>query len=134
MLDIKTSEVKIMLPSTNISTKNQSSSLKTIYLLLAFAGSIAPWFWFLQDSTALVYLPLFFERAFANNVASGLTSDLVISSLVFFSFAWIELKRLGVSRMWLIIYIGLTFGIGLSCSLPCFLYYREQINERNISR
>ncbi len=123
-----------MLPSTNISTKNQSSSLKTIYLLLAIAGSIAPWFWFLQDSTALVSLPLFFQRAFANNVAAGLTSDLVISSLVFFSFVWIELKRMGASRMWLIVYIGLTFGIGLSCSLPCFLYYREQINERNISR
>ncbi|MBF2014156.1 MAG: DUF2834 domain-containing protein [Rivularia sp. T60_A2020_040] len=33
-----------------------------------------------------------------------------------------------------LVYIGLTFGIGLSCSLPCFLYYREQINQRNISR
>ncbi|NJL61234.1 MAG: DUF2834 domain-containing protein [Methylacidiphilales bacterium] len=119
-----------MLPSTNISTKNQSNSLKTIYLLLAIAGSIAPWFWLIQDSTALVSLPLFFQRAFANNIAAGLASDLVISSLVFFSFAWIELKRLGISRMWLIVYIGLTFGIGLSCSLPCFLYYREQITER----
>jgi Terpene cyclase DEP1 len=134
MLDIKTPEVKIMLPSTNISTKNQSSSLKTIYLLLAFAGSIAPWFWFLQDSTALVSLPLFFQRAFANNIAVGLTSDLVISAIAFFSFVWIELKRMGVSRLWLLAYIGLTFAVGLSCALPCFLYYREQITERNISR
>ncbi len=121
-----------MLPSTNISTKNQSSSLKTIYLLLAIAGSIAPWFWFLQDSTALVYLPVFFQRAFANNIAAGLTSDLVISAIAFFSFVWIELKRMGVSRLWLLAYIGLTFVVGLSCALPCFLYYREQITERNI--
>jgi Terpene cyclase DEP1 len=134
MLDIKTSEVKIMLPSTNISTKNQSSSLKTIYLLLAIAGSIAPWFWLLQDSTALVSLSLFFQRAFANNVAAGLTSDLVISAIAFFSFVWIELKRMGVSRLWLLAYIGLTFAVGLSCALPSFLYYREQITERNISR
>jgi hypothetical protein len=134
MLDIKTSEVKIMLPSTNISTKNQSSSLKTIYLLLAFAGSIAPWFWLLQDSTALVSLPLFFQRAFANNVAAGLTSDLVISAIAFFSFVWIELKRMGVSRLWLLAYIGLTFAVGLSCALPCFLFHREQITERNLAR
>ncbi len=123
-----------MLPSTSISTKNSFNSIKVVYLLFAIAGSIAPWFWLLQDPTALVSLPLFFQRAFANNVAAGLTSDLVISAIAFFSFAWIELKRLKISRLWLIVYIGLTFGIGLSCSLPCFLFHREQITERNISR
>jgi Terpene cyclase DEP1 len=123
-----------MLPSTSISTKKSFNSIKALYLLFAIAGSIAPWFWFLQDPTALVSLPLFFQRAFANNVAAGLASDLVISSLAFFSFAWIELKRLKISRLWLIVYIGLTFGIGLSCSLPCFLFHREQITERNLAR
>lgn len=123
-----------MLPSTSISTKNSFNSIKVLYLLIAIAGSIAPWFWLLQDPTALISLPLFFQRAFANNVAAGLASDLVISSLAFFSFAWVELKRLKISRLWLIVYIGLTFGIGLSCSLPCFLFHREQITERNLAR
>ncbi|MFH7029510.1 MAG: DUF2834 domain-containing protein [Heteroscytonema crispum UTEX LB 1556] len=49
--------------------------------------------------------------------------------LAFFCFGWIELKRLGVSRLWTIAYIGLTFGVGLSCALPFFLYHREQILE-----
>jgi Terpene cyclase DEP1 len=104
------------------------------YLLVAIAGSITPWFWLLQDPTALVSLPLFFERAFANNIAADLTSDLVISTLAFFFFAWIEMKRLKTSRLWLIVYVGLTFGIGLSCALPCFLFHREQITERNLAR
>jgi hypothetical protein len=77
---------------------------------------------------------LFLQRAFANNIATALTTDLLISAMTFFSFAWIELKRLGVSRLWLVVYIGLTFGVGLSCSLPFFLYRREQILEGNLRR
>jgi Terpene cyclase DEP1 len=117
--------------TSETSTKKTLNSMKLLYLLVAIAGSIAPWFWLIQDPTALVSLPLFFHRAFANNIAAALTSDLVISAIAFFYFASIELKRLGASRLWLFAYIGLTFGVGLSCALPSFLYHREQILERN---
>ncbi|KAM3099122.1 DUF2834 domain-containing protein [Phormidesmis sp. 146-12] len=54
----------------------------------------------------------------------------MISAIAFFCFVWIELKRLNVSRLWLILYVGLTFGVGLSCSLPLFLYLRAQDFDR----
>ncbi|NJM61570.1 MAG: DUF2834 domain-containing protein [Oscillatoriales cyanobacterium RU_3_3] len=123
-----------MLKSTNIAAKNSFNSMKPVYLLLAIAGSIVPWFWLLQDPTALLSPTLFLQRAFANNIAAALTSDLLISAIAFFCFTWIELKRLGTSRLWLLIYVGLTFGVGLSCALPFFLYRREQILAQNLCR
>jgi Terpene cyclase DEP1 len=120
--------------STNASAKNSFNSVKALYLLFAFVGTIAPWFWLLQDPTVLVSPTLFLQRAFENNVAADLTSDLVITAIAFSYFASIELKRLGASRLWAIAYIVLTFGVGLSCALPCFLYHREQILELNKSR
>jgi Terpene cyclase DEP1 len=123
-----------MLKSTNIAAKNSFNSMRPVYLLLAIAGSIVPWFWLLQDPTALLSPSLFLQRAFANNIAAALTSDLLISAIAFFCFVWIELKRLGTSQLWLLVYVGLTFGIGLSCALPFFLYRREQILEQNRCR
>jgi Terpene cyclase DEP1 len=122
-----------MLKSSNISAARASANsfnpIKLMYLLITIGGTIAPWFWLLQDSAALLSLPLFFQRAFANNIASAFSSDLIISAITFFCFAWLELKRLGTSRLWMILYIGLTFGVGLSCALPFFLYRREEILE-----
>jgi Terpene cyclase DEP1 len=123
-----------MSTSTNISTTHSSNSLKTLYLLIAIAGSITPWFWLLQDPAALLSPTLFFQRTFANNIATAWASDLLISASIFFTFISIELKRLGSSRLWILLYIGLTFGIGLCCSLPLFLYRRELILEKKLFR
>jgi Terpene cyclase DEP1 len=116
-----------MATSTNISTTHSLDSWKTLYLLLAIAGSILPWFWLLQDPAMLLSPNLFLQRTFANNIATAWASDLLISASVFFCYAATELKRLGSSRLWVLLYVGLTFCIGLSCSLPLFLYRRELI-------
>lgn len=120
-----------MLKSTNISTTHTSISPRSLYLLLTIAGSIAPWFWLLQDPSSLLSPALFLHHAFANPIATALTIDLLISAIAFFYFVWIELKRLNRSRSWLILYVGLTVGVGLSCSLPFFLYRREQLLEHD---
>ncbi len=114
--------------------ETRSFNLKSLYLLLGIAGSIAPWFFLLQDPQALIDPAIFFQRAFANNIAATEGVDLLISAIAFFCLVWIELKRLGSSRQWVLLYIGLTFGIGLSCSLPFFLYRREQILEQHAFR
>jgi Terpene cyclase DEP1 len=124
----------MMSTSTNISTTPSFNSLKTLYLLLAIAGTIVPWFWLLQDSAALMSPSLFFQRSFANNIATAWASDLLISASVFFISISIELQRLGSSRWWVLLYVGLTFGIGLCCALPLFLYRRELMLERISSR
>jgi uncharacterized RDD family membrane protein YckC len=123
-----------MLKSMNAPTTNTFISLKSLYLLFAIVGSVAPWFWLLQDPTALLNPMLFLQRAFANNIAITEATDLLISATVFFCFAWVELKRLGSSQWRLLLYVGLTFGIGLCCALPFFLYHREQRLERQAFR
>ncbi|HEY9641247.1 MAG TPA: DUF2834 domain-containing protein [Coleofasciculaceae cyanobacterium] len=119
-----------MLKTTQTSTTASFVSIKSLYLLFAIAGTIAPWFWLLQDLSALLSPTLFFQQTFANAIASTWATDLLISAVVFFCFVWIELKRLNISRRWIVLYIGLTFGVGLCCSLPFFLYHREQLLER----
>ena len=64
-----------MQQSTNALAKNSFNSIKALYLLFAFWGVIAPWFWLLQDPSAIVYPTLFLQRAFENNVAADLTSE-----------------------------------------------------------
>ena len=119
-----------MLKSLDASTTKSVNSIKSLYLLLMIVGSIAPWYWLIQDPAALVSPMLFFGRAFANNIAITEATDLLISATAFLCFASIELKRLGSAQRSLFIYVGLIFGIGLSCALPFFLYRREQILER----
>jgi Terpene cyclase DEP1 len=123
-----------MSTSTNISTAPSFNSLKTLYLLLALAGTIVPWFWLLQDPASLMSPTLFFQHTFANQIATAWASDLLISASVFFLSISIELQRLGSSRWWVLLYVGLTFGIGLCCALPSFLYRRELILERIASK
>lgn len=111
-------------------TFKKFGSVKSLYLLLTIVGAIAPWSFlltfFLQNGLSL---NLFFQNVFANHVASAVAIDLLICADVFFCFSFIELKRLGLSRRWLFVYVVATFGIGVSCALPLFLYWRERTLE-----
>jgi hypothetical protein len=120
-----------MLKSIDAPGKSSLNSTKFLYLLMTIVGAIVPWFWLLQNPAALLSPTLFLQLTFANNISTTWASDVVISAIAFFCFVWMELQRLKVSRLGLFLYIGLTFGIGLSCALPFFLYRREQILDCN---
>jgi Terpene cyclase DEP1 len=120
-----------MLKSTHVPAKSLFDPPKLFYLFLTIVGTIVPWYWLLQDPTTLLSPSLFLRATFANTISTTWANDVIISAIAFFCFAWIELKRLHVSRLWLIMYVGLTFGVGLCCSLPLFFYHREQQLERN---
>ncbi|MEM7715320.1 MAG: DUF2834 domain-containing protein [Cyanobacteria bacterium P01_A01_bin.68] len=115
----------------NAIPQKQFPALKYIYLLSAIIGSIVPWFFlikfFLYDD---VSVSIFFQSALSNNVASDLALDLLISGFVFFCFSFVELKRLNLSSGLLIVYIFVALIIGLSCSFPLFLYFRERELEK----
>ncbi len=121
---------------SNTTYQNQASasgklfSAKSLYFLLAIIGSVAPWSlivkFFIQNGFSITSL---IEKEFANYAAAAFGTDLLISALVFLCFSFFELKRLGLSRSRLLIYIAATFGVGLSCSLPLFLYFREGVLE-----
>ena len=98
-------------------------TMKNLYLLLAIIGAIVPWalFWpFLQDDGG----PAFIPALFANGAVSGLTFDLVISSLAFWVFMFHLRARGRGPAPWAFMAINLL--IGLSCALPAYLWWREK--------
>lgn len=111
-------------------TSRKFWSTKVVYLFLAIVGAIASWSllipFFIQNHFSI---SLFLQDGFTNVVSSATAADLLLSALIFFCFSFLELKRLGISQRWLLVYIVITFSIGLSCALPLFFYFREQALE-----
>jgi hypothetical protein len=94
--------------------------MRAVYLLLAVAGAIVPYVFFIghfQESG--LRLGGFVQALFANGAAGGFTADLLITSFVF----WIWLFKSGARRPWIYILVNLT--IGLSCAFPAYLYVRS---------
>ena len=97
--------------------------MKNTYLALAIAGTVLPYYFFLQQMAVTgADVPAFLMLAFANPVAAGFATDLVISSIVF----WIYMFAAGpdAPRPWVFIALNLT--VGLSCALPAYLYWRTR--------
>jgi len=99
--------------------------MRTVYLLGAIVGAVVP----------LVFLGLFvaesgltltsFARAlYANHAAGMFSTDLLISSFVFWVFFFREGAARGMSHLW--VYVACNLAIGLSLALPLFLYVRKQ--------
>jgi hypothetical protein len=100
--------------------------MKNTYLALAVAGTVLPYYFFLQQlpvsGTDIVG---FMTLGFANPVAAGFSTDLVISSFVF----WVYMFSAGpgAPRPWP--FIALNLLVGLSCALPAYLFWRARAAE-----
>ncbi len=95
--------------------------MKSLYLVLAIAGAIIPYLFFIDHfSTTGFGLGDFIGGWFANSAAGGATADLLISSLVF----WTYLIARKASNLWIYVLINVT--IGLSCALPLYLYMSQR--------
>jgi hypothetical protein len=95
--------------------------IKTVYLVLAIVGAIVPYVFFMQHFAAAGYgLPDFIAAVFANPAAGGFTSDLLITSFIF----WIAMfhRRSQGKGPNPILFIILNLFIGLSCAFPAYLY------------
>lgn len=92
-----------------------------IYLVLAIIGAIVPYIFFIQHFGATGFgLMDFISALVVNPAASGFTSDLVISSLVFWIamyHRWSEGKGPNPA-----FFVLLNLAIGLSCALPAYLF------------
>lgn len=89
-----------------------------VYLGLAIVGTLLPMAFFLQHFAASGFdVGSFIAGAFAHPVASGLTSDLLISSAVFW--VWMFSRREGPSP-WP--FVALNMLVGLSLALPLYLW------------
>jgi len=98
---------------------------KNIFLILAIAGFIAPYYFFVQVSPENGFdLPALVRPLFANHFLTGVAMDLMISVIVFWFFMFSEANRLQMRNPWL--FLLATLLVGLSFALPLFLYFRER--------
>jgi len=94
-----------------------------IYLALAIWGAIHPMYyfisWFLENGWSLAAMA---QAWHVNAATSGLVWDLTIAAIALT--VWI-VAEVSVRRNWLaLIAIPATFGIGVSCGLPLYLFLR----------
>ena len=98
---------------------------KTVYLILAAAGLSVPdyfLFRFLRENG--FDIPLLVQQLFANNISTFFAVDLIISILVFWIYVFSEANKLQMKNAWL--YFLASLLVGLSFTLPLFLYFRER--------
>ena len=96
-------------------------NLRVVYLVLAIAGAVVPYYFFIQHFRIAGFgLPDFIAALFVNGAASGFTADLLISSLVF----WLAMfQRRGAGKgPNPAIFVAINLLVGLSCALPAYLY------------
>ncbi len=90
-----------------------------LWLALAGIGALAPWTLFASHIGAQgPGLAPFLAAAFANPAAAGLATDLLISSVVFWCYLYVQRSR----GLWAYVLVNLV--VGLSCALPLYLFVR----------
>lgn len=98
--------------------------MRKLYFGLAVLGTVIPYFFFIQYfSTEGVNLPGFVSALFANGAAAGFSSDLLITSVVFWIAMFYQRRKADGPQPFVFIVLNLV--IGLSCALPAYLYARE---------
>ena len=99
-------------------------NFRTLYLLLAVIGAVVPVIFFIGWIQLHGFdLNRFLMDAFVNDASSGLTADLLISSLVFWVAAFELWRRDQGPIPWPFILANLC--IGLSFALPLYLFVRH---------
>ena len=100
-----------------------------LYLALCVVGAVVPCVLLLPDLWSHGAHPReLLARIFANGAAGAFAVDVIVSSVVFWLFAVVEGRRVGVRSLWAPIAANVL--IGLSLGLPLFLYMRERRLER----
>ena len=103
--------------------------MRMIYLALAIWGSVHPMYYFIMWFQAEGFnLGLILEAWHANAASSGLVWDLTIAAIALT--VWILYDVFQFRKYGHLIAILATFGIGVSCGLPLYLYLRSQPKTR----
>ncbi|BDI16193.1 hypothetical protein ANSO36C_19950 [Nostoc cf. commune SO-36] len=103
--------------------------VKVIYLLLCVLGFVLPYSQFVPFILEHgLDTKLFFEQLFANKISGFFGMDLIVSSLVLWTFVFWEGTRLKRQNLW--VYIVCNLLVGVSLGLPLFLFMRERQLEQ----
>ena len=109
--------------------------MKTIYLLLAIIGFIAPsvlvFIESIETGNILLYAnPLAtIEAMFANRISTIFMIDLLFAVLVFFIWTYSDGKKYNVKRIGLVWLLTMLFG--LAGGFPFYLYLKEKTIANN---
>ncbi len=108
-------------------TDKQPSDRSRFYAICSVLSVIISWVTFSQFLLlGNASIGSFFGQAFGTSVSTLLSSDIIITAVIFLAFARIELKRLGMPINRLALYALVTCCVGICGSLSLFLYQREQ--------
>ncbi len=101
------------------------SVLRMIYLVLAIWGAVHPMYYFVQWFNENGFdFRLLIDAWTVNAAARGVAWDLTIAAIALTVFIVAEVAT---RRNWLaLIAIPATFGIGVSCGLPLYLFLRSR--------
>lgn len=113
---------KVLLTSADPSTNKSLLYGTCVVLSVVISWGIFSQFLFSGEAS----LGSFFQQALATPIATLLSSDVILSALIFLAFARIELKRLEMPTNRLALYALATFSVGVCCGLALFLYQRER--------
>ena len=101
---------------------------KNIFLFFCVLGAVLPYLqflpWIMENGLNAQF---FVRQLFANRISGFFALDVLVSAVVLAVFILVEGRRLGMHLLWLPI-AGL-FAVGVSFSLPLFLYLRERALE-----
>ncbi len=106
--------------------------MKKLFFVLAVVGAVLPYLFFIRHFSSEGFgLFGFMAAVFANPAAGGFTTDLLLSSGVFWIFMFLERSRKKGPHP--LLFILLNCFIGLSCALPAYLYMREGLGLQEAS-
>ncbi|HVE65575.1 MAG TPA: DUF2834 domain-containing protein [Thermoanaerobaculia bacterium] len=98
---------------------------RTLYLALCVAGTVLPYSLFVPFVVEHgLDFRLIVEQMFANRISGSFALDVIVSSLAFWVFVFVEGRRAGVPNLWAPLAANVV--VGLSLGLPLFLYMREK--------
>ena len=102
--------------------------MRMIYLVLAIWGAVHPMYYFIIWFQAEgLNLALMVQAWHTNAASSGLVWDLTIAATTLT--IWILYEVFQSQKYISLIAILVTFGIGVSCGLPLYLYLRSQFKH-----
>jgi len=106
-----------------------SIMIKVIYLLLCILGFVLPYSQFVPFILEQgLDIKLFLEQLFANKISGFFGMDVIVSSLVFWTFVFSEGTRLKMQNLW--IYVACNLLVGVSLGHPLFLLMRQRHLEQ----